>query len=48
VFLDPEAGISGFPERSIRGLALISGRAESLAERAWTTVMSVLIRESGF
>ena len=48
VILDPEADISGFPERSIRGLALISGGAQSLAERAWTTVMSVLIRESGF
>ena len=48
VIFDPEAGISELPERSIRGLALISGRAQSLAERTWTTVMSVLIRESGF
>ena len=48
VILDPEADISELPERSIRGLALISGRAQSLAERTWTTVMSVLIRESGF
>ena len=48
VILEPESDLSEFPERSIRGLALISGRTQSLAERTWTTVMSVLIRESGF
>ncbi len=35
------------PELSIRGTALIEGRAESILGRTWRHVLSVLVREAG-
>jgi putative peptide zinc metalloprotease protein len=35
------------PPRVVRGRVVIKGRGESLAARAWRSVLSVLLRESG-
>lgn len=36
------------PVRSLRGLAVLDGLRESMAERLWRRAMGILVRESGF
>jgi putative peptide zinc metalloprotease protein len=46
IMLAPDQGAEA-PARVLRGRLVIKGRAESLAARAWRSVVAVLVRESG-
>ncbi|HEX9490522.1 MAG TPA: site-2 protease family protein [Stellaceae bacterium] len=46
IVLAPEHGAEA-PARVLRGRLVIKGSAESLAARAWRSVLAVLVRESG-
>lgn len=46
IVLTPEHGAEA-PARVLRGRLVIKGKAESLAARAWRSVLAVLVRESG-
>jgi putative peptide zinc metalloprotease protein len=46
IVLAPASGAEA-PPRVLRGRLVIKGRAESLAARAWRSVLAVLVRESG-
>jgi putative peptide zinc metalloprotease protein len=46
IMLAPDQGAEA-PARVLRGRLVIKGRAESLAARAWRSIVAVLVRESG-
>jgi putative peptide zinc metalloprotease protein len=46
IVLMPEQAAEA-PARVLRGRVVIKGSAESLAARAWRSVLAVLVRESG-
>ncbi len=48
VFLEATGDVRNIPERTLRGVAQVSGPTKSLAERTKTLVWSILIRESGY
>lgn len=50
VLLEPQPGMqpAATQQQTLRGTALIEGKAESFLRRAWRQVSAVLVRESGF
>jgi putative peptide zinc metalloprotease protein len=46
IVLAPE-GVGEAPSRVLRGRVMIQGSAESLAARAWRSILAIVVRESG-
>ena len=48
ILLDLPADSVSHQEQALRGVVILQGQPRSLAQRSWTLVQSILIRESGF